>query len=148
MPRFTPLLLVLLAACVTTTPTQTEQLIRDRGMAWERAFNAGSSADVSMVYSSDAVLLPPNSAMVTGRDAISTYFDPFFTSGQRVTISLVPAETRVSGSLAYRTGTFQIKTADGSVVDDGNFMEIWERIGGEWLLIRDIWNSSRPAPGS
>lgn len=38
-----------------------------------------------------------------------------------------------------------MKTKDGTVADRGKYIVVWKRVGGKWLLHRDIWNTSMPA---
>ncbi len=61
-------------------------------------------------------------------------------------IELEDLETRVEGDLGYKAGRYRVRTKDGELVDRGKYIEIWSKVDGQWLLHRDIWNSSLPPP--
>ena len=48
---------------------------------------------------------------------------------------------------AAEVSTFTLFAGAGQVVGKGKYIVIWKQEGGQWLLHRDIFNSSRPAPG-
>lgn len=110
--------------------------------AWEAAFNAGDVAALAAVYAEDGMLLPPNTEAVEGRAAIAEFWTGMMTPG--LTGSLAVQEDYSSGDLAYKMGTYEVRDADGAIVDRGTFIEVWMELGGEWQLYRDIWNSSLP----
>jgi ketosteroid isomerase-like protein len=61
-------------------------------------------------------------------------------------IDLTAAEVEAHGLVASEVGTFVVKVKDGTVVDRGKYVVVWKKVGGQWLLHRDIWNTSQPAP--
>jgi uncharacterized protein (TIGR02246 family) len=103
------------------------------------------AAAVANLYTADAETLPPNSDVVKGRAAIQAMFKGFFDSG--VTgLDLSTAEVEAQGPLAYEVGTYVLKVKDGTVGDRGKYVVVWKKVGGQWLLHRDIWNTSQPPP--
>jgi ketosteroid isomerase-like protein len=44
------------------------------------------------------------------------------------------------------TGAAAIQNLWQGVIDTGKYVVVWKRVGGRWKLLRDIWNTSRPAP--
>jgi len=32
----------------------------------------------------------------------------------------------------------------GKTVETGKYIEVWRRINGKWLMVRDIWNDDAP----
>lgn len=110
------------------------------------AFSRGDAAGAATVYTDDAQVLPPNSAVVSGKQAIQTFWQGAMHMGvQAVTLETVEVEG--FGNTAYEVGTFTLQGAEGQVLDAGKYVVIWKQEGGQWKLHRDIWNSSRPAPG-
>ena len=97
---------------------------------------------VTAFYAEDAVLLPPNAPAIFGRDAISATMQEMFVAG--LGIELEDLEIKVSGNLGYKAGRYRTRGEDGSLIDRGKYIEIWSKIDGNWVLHRDIWNSSRP----
>jgi uncharacterized protein (TIGR02246 family) len=103
------------------------------------------AAVVASLYTTDAEALPPNSAAVKGRPAIEAMFKGIFDSG--VTgIELTAAEVEAQGPLASEVGTYVVTLKDGTVADRGKYVVVWKKVGGQWLLHRDIWNSNQPLP--
>jgi hypothetical protein len=52
------------------------------------------------------------------------------------------------GDSAYEVGKYTLGGEGGQVMNQGKYIVIWKKQGGEWKLYRDIWNTSMPAPGS
>lgn len=103
------------------------------------------AAAVASLYTTDGEALPPNSDVVKGRAAIQAMFKGIFDSG--VTgIELTTAEVEAQGPMASEVGTYVVKLKDGTVAERGKYVVVWKKVGGQWLLHRDIWNSSQPAP--
>lgn len=102
---------------------------------------------VAAHYAPDAVVLPPNSAPITGHEAITAYF---------ATITGVTkwetAYTDVMGSgdvgVAVGTYTFEFKLPDGTAgADTGKWMEVFRKgADGHWKTVRDMYNTDLPVP--
>ena len=132
---------ILIAACGQATDMGTP--FSARSGDWQAAMNAGDPDGIAALYASDARILPPNSAAMTGHDAIKEMFGGMIDAGMSVT--LTPIETESSGDVAYNVGTYEL-IADGEVVDSGKFVETWRRGADDaWLMTNDIWNSDLPA---
>lgn len=115
-------------------------------------FNKGDVAAAAKVYASDAVVMPPNGAAVTGESAIADFWKGAYSNGVR-NVVLTTTEFAAHGSYAHELGTYQleVRKPDGSVVarDNGKYMVLWKRSkGGQWQWYRDIYNSSVAAPAT
>ena len=123
----------------------TDPALVKRSGEMQAAFNAKDSAKVGALYTDDAVLMPPTTALVKGRTAIEAWFKDGFNQGFS-NLRLTPFRTDVSGDLAYVAGTYTIsgKTPGGSFDDRGKYVEIWKRSGGQWRIATDIFNSDLP----
>jgi uncharacterized protein (TIGR02246 family) len=110
------------------------------GSAWREAFSAKDADGMTALYAEDAVLLPPDAPAIFGRDAISAAMQEMFAAG--VGIELEDLEIKVAGNLGYKAGRYRTTDADGSLIDRGKYIEIWSKVDGNWVLHRDIWNSS------
>jgi len=108
--------------------------------AWMEAFGAKDIDAMTAFYAKDAVLLPPDAPAIFGRDAISATMREMFAAG--LGIELEDLEIKVAGNLGYKAGRYRTRGEDGSLVDRGKYIEIWSKIDGNWVLHRDIWNSS------
>jgi ketosteroid isomerase-like protein len=62
-------------------------------------------------------------------------------------VMLATVEVEDYGHTAHEVGKYTIQGEGGQVTDTGKYVVIWKQEAGQWKLHRDIWNSSRPAPG-
>ena len=102
------------------------------------------AAGVAALYSMDAEASPPNSNVVRGRAEIQKLWKAVMDSGI-ASANLTTTDVGSSRDLAYESGTYEMKTKDGKVADYGKYVVVWKRIGGKWMLHRDIWNTNQPA---
>ena len=110
------------------------------------AFSRGDAAGAAAVYTADAQVLPPNSDVITGQQAIQTFWQGAMDMGVKA-VKLETVEVEGTGILPMKSGRFTLQGAEGQVIDAGKYVVIWKQEAGQWKLHRDIWNSSRPAPG-
>lgn len=142
---------VAVLACVFVTGVLASQTRTDPGLLkpaneFAAAVKAKDAAKVASLYTEDAVLMPPNEPMVKGRQTIQAFMQRQFDGGiQEVTFSHL--ESATSGATGYAAGTYVLsfKSKDGQPgTDNGKYLEIWKRIGGEWKIAYDIFNSDKP----
>jgi uncharacterized protein (TIGR02246 family) len=105
----------------------------------------GDAAAVAALYTSTAQALPPGGETARGRDAIQKAFQGMIDAGA-TNLTLSTVEVEAHGDTAHEVGTWVLKAKDGAAVDNGKYIVIWKREGGQWRLHRDIWNSSAPPP--
>jgi uncharacterized protein (TIGR02246 family) len=108
-----------------------------------KAFNAGDIAAVATHYTEDATVLPPGAEMVMGRNAILTFWKS--AADQIGDIKLTAVDVKPLGSNAAREiGTFSLRTkAAQSQQVTGKYVVVWEKVGSEWKLATDIWNTNK-----
>jgi uncharacterized protein (TIGR02246 family) len=109
---------------------------------WEAAFNAKDPVKVAALYAEDGVVNPPNQSAVRGRAAIQNWAKE--TMGVFTSVTLMPAESAISGNVGYEAGTYSGTMASGS--DQGKYVIVLKRVGGQWLIAHDIFNSDMPPP--
>ena len=119
----------------------------DEGMAksWEAIYNTGDDAAVAAFYTEDGIRMPPNHSAVQGRQAIAAYIK----ESREMMVTKVRLETdevATSGDMGFARGTYVIIDSEGNEVDNGKWIQVGKRIGGEWYAYRDIWNSDNPLP--
>jgi len=126
-----------------------EAAMRAGTAAWVEAFNAGDTAKIVALYAEDAVMMPPDSASITGHEAIRQYSVAGIAASKAAGISFaLDTETSgVAGDLGWHSGTFHMTDAKGGVAGTGKYTEVWRKSSGKWLIIRDIWNND-PAPAA
>lgn len=123
--------------------------IRTTSAAWFNAYNAGNADAVAQYYAEDAVLYPPSVYPLRGRAAIKKFLFKDMADMRGAGISLVPSsgdDVGVNGDTAWHAGSFTVKSKTGEKVDEGAYIEVWRKKDGKWTMLRDIWNSSTPAP--
>jgi len=148
---FCSLLMVLILGAFTTAgipgPKQdvppVYKAIEAANEAFMAAFNAHDAAAVASFYTEDAKLMPPNSDILVGREAIQAFWQAVFNMGIDSAL-LEIQEVDALGNTAIEVSHFTLYLADGTVADYGKYMIEWKRVGGQWFLHRDIFNSSQP----
>lgn len=119
------------------------QAIEAGNEAFMAAFAAHDAAAVAALYTEDAKLLPPNAPILEGRAAIQAFWQMVMDMGI-ASARLEIQEVDPLGDTAVEVSLFTLYTADGTVADYGKYIVEWKRVQGQWLLYRDIFNTSRP----
>ena len=118
--------------------------------AFHQALRTNDSEGLFAYVAEDVVMMPPNEAPIRGKPAMQTWYRTFLSAFRTTTLILTDREVTVSDSWATELGQYEWglqPTARGdSVVDKGNYMQIWKRApDGSWRFFREIWNSSIPS---
>jgi uncharacterized protein (TIGR02246 family) len=122
--------------------------------AYVAGMKARDAAKIAELYAEDAVEMPPFQQPVKGRKAIRGYYEQQFKGEQMefADLRLQRVESRMSGDLAFDTGTYAQKVTPkgGQPTDDtGNYLVILRRAAdGQWRVAYAIYNSHvPPTPG-
>ena len=129
------------------TSASARKAIEENLKVFIEAFNKGDAAGVAAIYAMDAKLLPPNSKLVEGQANIQTFWGGAISAGVKM-VSLTTSDVTASGDYAIETGkyvTTMPAASGGTTTDEGKFVVVWQRQGRGWKMIRDIWNSDKPA---
>ena len=158
---------LLLPACqVSETPANTsaegnaaaavdagadEQAIRGLVARWLELVKAKDAAGIAALYAEDGAVMPPNAPIGKGRGAIEqTWAAMMQTPGFDLTF--VPDHIIVAsaGDMALDRGTYTLAVAPGGTpqTDTGKYVVVWRKVGSEWKVAADIFNSDRPVSGS
>lgn len=103
------------------------------------------STFVDAHYWPDAKLLPPNTPLVVGREALIAFFKSFPPLSVFRTSDL---EIEGDGDTAYIRGSYEITmnpSNSAPVTDKGKYVEIWRRHEGKWRCAIDIFNGDLPS---
>lgn len=111
---------------------------------FEAAFNAGDAGKVASMYAEDGVVMPPNEPMVKGRSAIEARLKRDMAK-EKVTLKLSPLHSAITGDSAHETGTVIVTLPNGRTVNE-KYVVLYKRVGNEWKVAYDIWNSDTPPP--
>lgn len=126
-----------------TDPKAIDPAILSANKTFMQNFSQGAT-DMGTLYASDAQLLPPNGAMISGNTAIGPFWKNVFGMGIK-NATLETTQTENAGDRIIETGNYTLAGADGKPMDNGKYMVIWKSENGQWKLYRDIWNSSMAA---
>jgi uncharacterized protein (TIGR02246 family) len=122
---------------------QDKATIEKRNDAWTAAFNNGDAAAVAAMYTDDAYVLPPGAAIVRGRPAIESFWREAaqqLADAKLTTVDVLPlgpGAAREIGAVTLRTKT----QPPQEIV--GKYAVIWLKVGGDWKLAADIWNTNK-----
>jgi ketosteroid isomerase-like protein len=116
--------------------------------ALAEAFYRGDADTISRMYTENAELFVPGAPIIEGRQAILDAWKTIVGSGGD-TVSIDVREVQESGDWAYDTGRFTARAPDGSILNVGKWIVIWNRQpSGEWRIHRDFmhWDIPPIAP--
>ena len=132
-----------LVLCAAPAMAQSVADIQKLDDAWAVAFNKGDVKAVALMYAEDAYVLPDKGEMAHGRAAIEAFLKG--ATQQIGDIALKAVDVQPLGPDAAREiGTFTLKTKSQPPQDvSGKYAVVWRKIGGNWLLATDIWNSNK-----
>jgi uncharacterized protein (TIGR02246 family) len=130
-----------------------ERAVREADAAWSKAVAAKDVEGHLSFFADDALVLPPNAPMLTGKESIRKGLSEMMaTPGFAMSWQPTKAEASRGGDLAYTVGTYQfmLNNAKGKpVTDRGKYMTVWKKqSNGNWKAVADMANSDLPAPGA
>lgn len=149
------LLLSMLVACSSRssdTRAADEAAIRKTDSATLKAAQVKDVATIAANYADDAVWLPPNAPMVTGREAIRAGWSqlmaiPAFNIDWQIT----KIDVSRSGDVAYTVYAYKmaLQGPNGTPVSDhGKDLVVWKKqADGSWKMVAECFNSDlQPHP--
>lgn len=107
-------------------------------------YRRGEAARMAELYTEDGQVLPPNADFVTGRTEIQALWQGLMDMGIKE-VNLETGEVEARDDTAYEVSTYKLLDANGQTLDRGKYIVIWKLEDGDWMLHRDIFNSSMPA---
>ncbi|MFP6625655.1 MAG: DUF4440 domain-containing protein [Deltaproteobacteria bacterium] len=126
------------------TQDDVRSAIEGANKKWEATASRGDGPGVAALYTAQGQLFPPLPTLgdlISGTQAIGQFWQAVFDSGVQG-VSLVTVEVESHGDTAYEVGKFELRGADGKVLDYGKYIVIWKKEGDSWKLHRDIWTTS------
>ena len=132
---------LLLTAIPALAADDVRSAIEAANRKFEAAVSRSDGPGLAALYTAQGRLLPPQSDFVDGTQAIGEFWQAVFDSGVKGA-SLVTVEVETHGDTANEVGKFELRDADGKVLDHGKYIVIWQKEGDSWKLHRDIWATS------
>ncbi len=121
--------------------------IRKMTQDFQDAYNAKDSTKLAQFFGGSGAVMPPNSSVVRGSDAIKGYYDIRFGEGA-TDLKLDATTVNGQGSIAYLSGTYSLRNApEGGpeTRDRGKFLWIARLYpGNTWRFEQQMWSSDLP----
>ncbi len=146
-------MLLLTAGCKQQpSAAENEQTIRTLDAQWAKTAAAHDLEGTVAYYADDAVLLPPNEPLVSGKQAIRAAWVTLLSPKITLSWHATKVDVSQSGDLAYLVGTYELSTKDAQgkpVSDHGKLIEVFRKqADGTWKTVADMYNSDLPAPAA
>ena len=139
--------ILVLVACLMLiagpAAAQSKAAIQKEDDRWAEAFNKRDATALAAMYTEDAYLLPPGTDMMKGRGAIAAFWQKQMQ--QIGDVKCTALEVKPLGRNAAReVGTCTFKTKAQPPQDGAlKYAVVWEKEGGQWKLLQDIYNTSK-----
>jgi len=108
---------------------------------FESTFAQGNAKSISEFYTERAMLVPPESDLVQGKENIAAFWQTAIDMGIK-SVKLNLLEIEQHGDTAIEVGKYTMMTENNDVIDHGKGIVIWKLENGHWKLHRDMWNTS------
>ena len=152
MPRMVVLLAVMVASSSAAyagskgndeTVHEARAGIEAANAKFSEAFARGDAKALSAMYTSDAIVFPPDSEMIRGNEAIGAFWKATRDSGVQ-NAALTTIDVGRSGDVAYEVGKVSLTIQPAGkqpTTAVAKYLVVWKRqTNGLWKLHRDIWN--------
>lgn len=128
---------------------QVQKAIEEANLKFGEAFRQADPAAVAALYTDDAILLPPNSDIIRGKQGIEAFWQVVIDMGVK-DAALTTVEVMGVGDMVCEIGQYTLTIqpeGQEAMEDKGKYVVIWKQAeDGSWKLHVDIWNTSLPAP--
>ena len=121
-----------------------KEVIQAREDQWSAAYNANDATALAAIYEEDAILVPPGTEPVVGREAIAKTLAGLFPTLRD--LALVTDEARPLGenhAVEIGHSTYQAVAKDGSLSPGiDNYVVVWHKgKDGVWSYVTDVFNN-------
>lgn len=138
---------VLLSGGASAQTASDEQQIRDLEQQWAEAVEERDLEAIVGLFAEDGQIMPPNAKSVKGRKPIAEAWQGILDLPE-LDFSFAPTAVNVAGSgdMAYVIGTYELayQGEEARVEDAGKYVDVWEKIDGEWKVVIETYNSDLP----
>jgi ketosteroid isomerase-like protein len=134
---------IMMTLCMPLSIAGDKSDMAGRIVTWEKQYNSGEFDALAAQYTEDATRMPYQAPAVQGREAIATMNRSYHEGGATsIDLELLGAESQ--GGMAWAHGTYHLKLADGSTFQTGKWINVSKKVGKQWLIQADIWNTDSP----
>lgn len=125
-----------------------EQAVRAVNDRWLELIRNKDAVGISQLYAEDGAVMPQGEPIQRGREAIANWWGEMMAMpGYDLTFEEDLILFSSSGDMALDRGTYRFRAtpASGPIEDAGKYVVVWRKIGNDWKVAADIFNSDRPA---
>lgn len=113
--------------------------------AFEHAVETGDIDAIAALLAPDVMALPPDGPIVTGKDSVKQLWASAIREHGMKSFRLSSENLDFAGDMASEVGHATMTMAPpGGKAETVKikFVVVWKRLGGKWLLHRDIYNAA------
>jgi len=118
--------------------------------AFIRAFTAKNLDSLMPYYDPDVVSMPEGTKPVKGMGGLrSSYAEALTANPHDLIFESGGVNFSDDGTMAWDYGSYEMMANDSKgkpVKGMGSFLNVWKRVGGRWVIVAEINNSSQPRP--
>src|SRR5262249_42010396 len=107
--------------------------------AMEEAVRKRDPERLAALYTTDAIVMPPDAPFVKGRDGIKQFWGSAIQQLGVKDVRLGTVDLEIAGDTAHEVGEALLTLESGSATL--KYVVVWKKVGGQWCLHRDIWNA-------
>lgn len=109
--------------------------------SWDTYYNEGNLNSLLDLYADDAIRLPNNQTIISGKEAIKKEMETE-QANKKKGITSTSETTDVFGdeNTVTEVGKTIRKDASGKVKSTGKYITIWKKINGKFVTVREMWN--------
>ena len=113
---------------------------------YDKVLNEGDADGLTSLFTEDAVLMPPDEALVVGKEQLFNRHKKLFKQ-YSLQHRLHSDESVVCGDWGFDRGAYAMtllsRTSSRQKEETGKYLTLFRKErNGQWLIARDIWNRS------
>ena len=106
--------------------------------AFEEAARGRDTERIAALYTTDAIVMPPDAPFVEGRENIQQFWSSAIQQMGLKNVRKNILDLEVVGDRAYEVGEAVLTLASGGAT--AKYVVVWKKVDGQCQLHRDIWN--------
>lgn len=144
--RFLTIVLLLISASTIFAQEDLKAHFQALGDQMAKDMMANNHEAVLDLYTQDGISMPMYAPMIRGREEAEAMHEAQQSMGMEIkNFEADIVDVWADGKYAYEIGTYKITmTFPGMpqpVEDKGKYLNVWEKVDGEWKIKADIWNT-------
>jgi uncharacterized protein (TIGR02246 family) len=138
--------LIVVGMCIELTAQKADPGIEKLAEQYQLAFNKGDAKALAALYTADALRIPLDGTLLTGRSAIEASYNTNFAGPFKgTTLKLSPGKTQsLTSDVALIQGTYEV--TGGSAPVRGRYLNTVLRQDGQWKLASVVTVPEAGAP--